>query len=309
MLPGEIAGGYSGRIARTHGFGSADLMLRHVRDVLRVNSSTRSLQMVELLAHASGTSLELFVRSHTLLPLQRIVRDSSSDHPFGDPRYPTLLSRSMQLLRGRVYYCPTCISEDLEIEGVSYWRREHQVGGAWRCERHPQELLSHAAQAAIAQAPSSLPFRCTNAQAREPERPCVANRLIRICHSLLNRGRPLRMETAIPAIRNRAKSLGVRTLNSETGTVLSDLVMDTFDVAWLLEVCPQLASKRAGKQIPGIDDWVTTRAPMTNRWSLPVIMATLWQSVDDAMASLAPAPAVSALDIWRTVGSTEAVHQ
>lgn len=292
-FPGEIAAGYGWRAARTHGFDSADLMLKQVRSALSGGAPLPSLQKVEILAGACEVPLQAFVRSHTLLPLLRMVRDNGSAHAFGDSRYPARLSGSMHLLRDKVYFCSACVSEDLSFHGISYWRRDHQVRGAWRCEKHPQQLLRYGAQLTIREAPSNVRFRCATSVAVKPERSHAATRLVSICQSLLERDRPLEIDSVVAVIRDRARSLGIRTFNAETGTVLSDVVMDTFDATWLLEVCPQLSCKRPGKQVRGIDDWVTTRTPIANGWSLPTILATLWESADDAVSSVACRPATA----------------
>ncbi len=286
-LPGEIAAGYEGRITRTHGVSSANSMLKGVRQESVNAPPPRPFQKVEVLSRACAMTLQAFVRSHTLLPLQRVVRDQGSLHAHGDPHFPGRLHGSMQLLRPSVYFCSSCVSEDLGFHGVSYWRRDHQVRGAWRCEKHPQELLRCTASSAIGEAPSNVRVRSVTTPAREPSRSlAAAGCLVGVSYALLDRESPIPIETALPAIRDRAESLGIRTLNSEAGTLLSDLVMETFDDEWLLEVCPQLGSKRPGRQAPGIDAWVSGRAPVLSGWSLPIVLATLWTSADDAMSSL-----------------------
>lgn len=37
-------------------------------------------------------------------------------------------------------YCPQCIQEDIDLLGISYWRREHQFLGSVICTRHMCEL-------------------------------------------------------------------------------------------------------------------------------------------------------------------------
>ncbi|MGR5869230.1 TniQ family protein [Bacillus pacificus] len=53
----------------------------------------------------------------------------------GSRVYPTLENQYFR-------YCPSCIVNDYERYGETYWRLNHQIPGVFICEKHETYLLN-----------------------------------------------------------------------------------------------------------------------------------------------------------------------
>jgi len=143
-LPDELVNGYRGRVLRLNGWLPTKQNARCLLgQYVGHKTSFHDLPMGQLLAHMTQMSLERFVSNHSMYPLQRAVAKDVTGGLMGVGPYRK--AAEMQLFRvprPRAYLCQSCIKEDLDFHGVSYWRREHQIPGYFSCGKHGDPLWS-----------------------------------------------------------------------------------------------------------------------------------------------------------------------
>ncbi len=142
-FPDELARGVKGRLMRLNGF-DRECITNSILDRLyrEANPDDRTRRIpIETLAFAVGMDRQSFLCQHTMLPYRRAFATLAWDEAHGsdgDPgwRVPTVL----QPERSAAFLCASCVEEDLNFHGVSYWRREHQFPGRWWCGKHDRVL-------------------------------------------------------------------------------------------------------------------------------------------------------------------------
>ena len=157
IMEDELALGYSGRLARVNAWNYSALATRRLRQWAQINQSVSAeITRVEALAIAANVPFTQFVRTHTMLPLNRSVAITDVDIPHGSSRKRTLLRRAFAQTRDFQYSCAVCAGEDLNTYGFSWWRRIHQLPGLLWCPEHKTGL-----SAVICPEPFSLqPHEC-----------------------------------------------------------------------------------------------------------------------------------------------------
>lgn len=109
-----------------------------------------------------GLTARQIIDAHTLFPyysrfasestinlcLNSLINDSSNN-------VLTKFGTATSNLRSMLYFrfCPECRLEDIEIHGVTYWRRLHQITGVDICPVHKCELIDSTARMKMARIP------------------------------------------------------------------------------------------------------------------------------------------------------------
>lgn len=135
-MPDEIERSILGRTIRLNGLGarqSADA-IKNVRRVAEIDTS-RVGSTVGLIAFLVQRDPRDFVRHHTLFPWRIVLRLGNWLDAEGR-LCDRSLAQTIQPQRAFVSLCPECVSEDLKFHGLSYWRRSHQLSGAYECLKH-----------------------------------------------------------------------------------------------------------------------------------------------------------------------------
>lgn len=135
-MPDEIERSILGRTIRLNGLGarqSADA-IKNVRRVAGIDTS-RVGSTVGLIAFLVQRDPRDFVRHHTLFPWWIVLRLGKWLDAEGRLRDRSL-AQTIQPHRPFVSLCPDCVLEDLQFHGLSYWRRSHQLSGAYECLKH-----------------------------------------------------------------------------------------------------------------------------------------------------------------------------
>lgn len=59
----------------------------------------------------------------------------------------------LQTGKNGAWFCAECVSKDLQIHGIPYWRRDHQLCGVNWCYRHRRKLLGFSSHSAFDKSP------------------------------------------------------------------------------------------------------------------------------------------------------------
>lgn len=287
-LPDELANGYAGRIRQHNGWIDEKSTMRELlRWSDRYGQTLRDVPPVKLLAKVAGMDLRTFVHEHSLLPLRRAVtRNSPGELLGGERQTTTLWSIAMRPMRPYAYFCPRCIAEDVGFHGESYWRREHQIPGRFRCVRHECALsyvsLSHAYLAG--------PAACLGAAQQAPQgshdqrqSSNAIERYLDICSCLLHVDKPCDELAVSRVARARARSLGFHVGKGVvTKPLVSDRIKLSFDGAWLESVMPGLMSVPRGKFWSPVDQTLLGKRAGMSITAYALVFAALYDCADAA---------------------------
>lgn len=253
-LPDEIARGYLGRIANQNGVKDEGQIVSMLR--LHVGSDAtdrRDHAVIELLASASRSDLNTFLRCHTLLPHRSFITDKADrDSGFGTSR-SVLWSQGMKILRTASYFCPQCVEEDISFHGQSYWRRQHQLPGMLLCAKHGCGLFYVASNKALLKPPSHFidsAFKVCDEWVLAVRANPLYQRFFDIWTSLAECDQSIYVGVASRVFRERARIQGFSTRPGQTNLpLLSDRIVESFGERWLATISPA-RQQHATKQYP-----------------------------------------------------------
>src|SRR5205814_3898108 len=138
LQEGELARGAIGRLRVFNDLPSYAVAVKCIR--LKAGVEDESLSVPEALASVMGTSLQALTTQYTMLPYTAHVAVDGASRTQCPWPSPTLRRLGLALPRAHAYFCRSCVAADL-VAGYSYWRREHQLPGAYVCQMHGEPLL------------------------------------------------------------------------------------------------------------------------------------------------------------------------
>lgn len=297
VLPEEFAPGYKGRVMTFNGMTDPKLAMVALMEWSgNAGTSRRDFSTVELLATVAGVDAAHFVRAHTTLPLRRAVVATLPEVEHGCTSQRSLLwSIALRDTRPGAYLCTQCVEEDVDFHGMSYWRREHQLPGLYCCTKHGLPLGYVETPNAFLLPPSTfygshhaVDFRWV----KKLERSDNVQRYLSITADLLARSKPLDERDVSRAAKARAMALGLHTgRGAVEHQLVSDLVKERFDAAWLASVVPGLVEKRVGEFWSSVDGALSGKRMGISSTIYAIVFASLFESSDEAInAMLAPSP-------------------
>lgn len=248
------------------------------------------LPIPEILAQAADMPLHQFLENHTFLPLIRAVRSTNDEDPNQShvPQTGIIYSFGMRLLQPIARQCPTCLQEDTQDIGHSYWRRTHQLPGIYICPTHGAALQEIGeGKRAFEIPPSPLRnevCRFTSAELRDIAECQALQRYYEILEFLLTSNKPVNVSHLRFFIRKRIQALNSQHSTGHAWTTFSAKALEELPHAWLFAEFPSLASLNPGEYFPPLDaitSWVMK--PQIYALSL----ALLFTSTNEA------------LDLWR----------
>lgn len=292
-LPDELDRGYLGRVGRMNGVRDDKQCVALIAAWVGLDGrSGTEVSRLELLRQVAGITLEAFACRHTTLPFRRGITSYHADLPHGDASSQGILWASgMRTARRGAYFCEACVAADQDFHGVSYWRREHQIPGMLRCDKHNAALCYVDDEWAFYEAPAAFIGNCHAISgewaAETIDNPAV-QRYLDICSSLLEQPKPFDVRDVGRILAERARRRGLQTWGAPgkrlaSAPLLSDLVVDTFSSSWLTQVLPELANKPRGILLNRMDGvlYLSTSASSVVAYALAA--SVLFESADEAL--------------------------
>lgn len=297
VLPEEYAPGYKGRVMGFNRMTDPKVAMQALMEWSgNAGTSRRDFSTVELLAKVAGIEAAQFVRAHTALPLRRAVVATLPEVEHGCPSQRSLLwSLALRGTRPGAYLCTHCVLEDLDFHGTPYWRREHQLPGLYCCTKHSLPLGYVENANAFLFPPSAFHEHhhpVDHRWVRKLDRSETVQRFLSITSDLLARSRPLDERDVSRAAKARATELGMHTGRGAVEHVLvSDLIKERFDSAWLASVVPGLVEKPVGEFWSSVDGALSGKRMGISSTIYAIVFAALFESPDKAInAMLVPSP-------------------
>lgn len=239
---------------------------------LRRHFGDRDVPYVVLLARACQIAVPQLVQCHTLIPLNRAVRQPKYAFPHGEAATrPSRAGRTLGSIRTSAWYCRQCMEQDLAEKGVAYWHRSHQLHGIDWCLVHGHPLLRIPSQDfwTVAQDRSQqVAETSTVSMVAEARDHSVVQRYVDALLWLLAHDRPLPERALDVAMSRQRRARGLWSGKADRHPNLRDRANETLPTTWL----------RA--YFPG------SRWEIRAAYDIALAVALLFDSVDEGVACI-----------------------
>lgn len=250
---GELARGAIGRYKVFNELPSYAVAVGCIR--LHAAVENKSLTVSEALALGCGVSLRDLIARNTMLPYTAHV--SSGDVATPNCAWPsgTLRRLGLALPRSHAYLCRSCVANDL-ADGYSYWRRDHQLPGAYVCQRHKEPLLRMPDLSALDDQPSEsledaeVDPLANSTEVLESE---AVVRFQRFSMAFLGRAQPIDAKQYSETVIRRGTAHGFVTRPRVKCQRISEFATRLFPPQWLYDVFPGIVNSTPGELFPPID--------------------------------------------------------
>lgn len=290
-MPEEPIIALRARAARWNGVSNESRWISEMRGALSaVGANVSGTVDVEVIASFHGEPIERFVQSHTMIPLLHAFSADGGDGMHGGAGRRHLLQRNaFRFLRSEVFLCEQCVGEDLDFHGYAWWRRDHQLPGAYWCLKHQCALHAHSDRKAFAVSPELAIKEAKKVDAawcatiRDNE---IINRFVSIQESLLSVERPMREKSISGLMRDIANAKGFHAGKlGVTRPLVSAYLRDRVHGVWLEALFPGVGSADTGYFFP-IDGALRGDRASAGAISYALVAATLWESADAAVGDM-----------------------
>lgn len=238
-----------------------------------------------LLSVVSGLSVEDYCQQHTLLPIHRSITNIEENTVHGSLEYEYGVFRLGHF--GLIKYfkiCKSCIKEDLDYLGYSYFRRSHQIPGAHCCTKH-----SNSESGILYSAPLTVfcnPDHIDDVQLNRLDQynnsniDCIQLILDGLCHF----NQPTNPNNLTVAMQAKAKELGMRWCANGQSALFSDFYVDQLPKNWLDEVGISTSSKVFGKRSSSIDGVLSIQEKHSQAMLYITALAILFGDSDQVLS-------------------------
>lgn len=292
-MPHEPAIAHAGRIAFVKGWvNNAEFGERLAEEVKRRGGNPISMPRLNQLALVSNMSTTDYARQHSMLSALRVAARTGEDLVHGAPESATFTRRlGMLTQRQGAYVCIDCVKEDLAPPWHHSWfRRTHHLLGVDWCPTHRTRL----SRVTACEPWNSLPQHWLESGDVEPLKVCCSvldessflARYVDIACALLERPKPFDTRVISEIIARRTKSLGLRSGRQGVRPLLSDRVKHAAPAEWLSQHFPELHQKHEGVFHSKLDDLVASRTVPRTGFTYSLVLAALFDKVEDAMHNL-----------------------
>lgn len=213
ILEDEFLRGYYGRLA---GFNDCDSLRDLTAMLLQQSESSMCREnakglLLKLAAELNGLSPDALVADHTCYCVLHNVGDTVRVAECGNQALSHLSFSLIRPLHPGWKMCMACIEQDLADLRFSYWRRRHQVPGAFRCPIHHTPLALVPGLHWIGEAPADAIVRARVPSVDEYEgmaRNVHIDRAVSLLDTIATKRITLDRATCQAAVQARAASEG-----------------------------------------------------------------------------------------------------
>ena len=141
-LPDELANGHISRWTKVLGLSDENACVAVLRkQYANAGFGAITDPILAIAGKLCGLPVDGYVRWHSMLPLVWFA--AHDGEPVADATWyvATSATKAFRTARPSAYFCAACALEDLAFWGYSYWRRAHQIPGAFWCEKHQHKRL------------------------------------------------------------------------------------------------------------------------------------------------------------------------
>lgn len=123
---------------------------------VRTSSVGERVDFVGAVAGALAQREDSLLLGHTLWGLTMAFRDRGQSFADSQAGISTEQAPMPRLRNARVWLCPSCVESDIGRTHLSFWHRDHQVPGRYRCTAHGDALRFVDCPALLTKAPHEV---------------------------------------------------------------------------------------------------------------------------------------------------------
>ena len=260
-----------------------------LRLLLNKNSNIKdNKSTIEYIANTSNLTFDQYINSHSFLPLLKFGRkDSESVTPFRPSKLFTI--QWMKSPRKFAYLCPKCVIEDSEYWTFSYWRRSHQLPGAFFCEKHINQVLMFIDDKNAFDYQPSKWVNSNKLQIDPNISEFINHETIgvfhEICQEILSTSRSWSTNAVRNPLKIAASNAGLKTLINSRGPLLSDLATTKLPKNFILELFPKFSQKVTNRYCCCIDDCLLTTTTANTGINFAFAACILFNSAIESFSS------------------------
>jgi hypothetical protein len=290
-LPNEILQGWRGRVSVLNSLKTDAEVEAALLDVAAKKPQTvgDDPDFVDCAAAALGTPRQELIRRNTLTPFFDALNNLKQNKP-GQPSYQqrTYQKRAPLRLDGKhALFCPQCAAEDVAFWGFSYWRRSHQLPGAFCCSTHGEALVIAGDRKCFDHCPDNFlnDHMQTCAQPDDGPAGVILSRYARIAEDILDNASTIESSAASSLLGALAKAAELSTSKQRVRKTVSTYLMDLLPLTWLEDTLPRVTWQR-DKYISTIDGACTPNTTRYTAATLCLLAAVFYSDADQAIAEL-----------------------
>ncbi|MCE4554243.1 TniQ family protein [Roseateles cellulosilyticus] len=287
--PDELLDGWLGRCSVMHSCTSIANLIAGLR---MVTGLPVPATVLDVIAASLGLTPQEVLFRHTTLPAQRAF----SARAVGIEKQSTeKLSSSGVTRRSDVeaLACPHCAQEDAARGGLSYWRRMHHLPGVDWCPVH-QEALVRFTPTAFEKRPSDVLAQTAGERCAVPaaiDGSSALGRYAELMVRWLQRSSVYSCTALNRVVYEGCRAMGLRCSQVGKRLLVSDLVKQRLPTEWLALYWPDVLSKAPAAYLPRLDGPSRDKHVGYPGATCALVLAALFESVDDIQRQLEVADA------------------
>ncbi len=277
ILSDELLDGYFGRFGLLNGHTNFINSKRSVKRVFNNHYNKNfNFSLALQIAQIIGLESEKLVTGHTLVPIMRSINHKNT--PIHDVKLLKAMGKS--LAKPNLCFCESCIFDDLNTVGYSYWRRSHQIHGIDFCLKHEVPLMMAVNEDAAYQSPhkilksgESLKSTITLSEHKHP----VIQKYVQLITYYLENTPTVNYKVLIKGLFYRALTDGL-IKGDRSKEYISDYIFLNTPHNWLFKHFPVFKNKTLYNPIQVIDSTKRTIPP--NLFNLIIMISNLMPEAD-----------------------------
>lgn len=285
-MPEELHAGYMGRLKHLHLCSTGKELREQLLAAYDVGPDTPD--PIDIVARVAGKSRADYVQQHTIIPYVRMTSretEPTDHHRLSAKHMEFAIVGQRRRMRPR--YCPECVSADeLSHNGLSWWRRMHQIGGVDWCPQHRTALREARSLKAFDGLPGQIAISDSDSVTAESlgDWPALG-RYVDYMEGVMRRPKPARHADVGLLIGHRLCL--ARSQRPETNQhFLSDWALALVPSQWSYSHIPSFSRKREGEAFSGIDK-VAVAHTAGGQTAIGLVLSVLCESADEMLSLLA----------------------
>ncbi len=291
LMPDEFFMGYLGRLTLINALGNTSNTNKILSAwVKQSRPEANVIPTAYSLAKLLGIDVEKFTREHTLAPIKRTIKSEVDQRNADASARQNLNLQGMLILTSKkikksACFCASCIKEDLDYLGFTFWRRSHQLPGIDWCPKHNVALCEVIEDNAFATQPS-IYYRANKFNetgiGNNASHPVIL-RFAQLIQDALDLTTPLDFKVTVQVLFKQSKEFNIRTSAKGNKKTLSDLMIEQLPDYWLSKHFPNLKKERHGTYLSSFDDVLRLNGNGKSCMNTLLAAAVLFKNADEAI--------------------------
>jgi|GEM_PF-6438622 len=291
LMPDEFFMGYLGRLTHINGLGNTSNTNKILSAwVKQSHPEANVVPAAYSLPKLLDIDVETFIRQHTFAPItgaikSKTVQRNAEVTARQNSNLQGMLITTSKKIKKAACFCASCVKEDIDYLGFSFWRRSHQLSGIDWCLKHnvPLREVNEDAPYEIQPANYLMNKRFTEVNIESHTADPVVLRYAQLIQDALELAVPLDFKVTGQVLFKQSKEFNIRTSAKGNKKTLSDLMIEQLPDYWLSKHFPNLKKERHGTYLSSFDDVLRLNGNGKSCMNTLLAAAVLFKNADEAI--------------------------